>query len=234
MKKVYRKSTKVANRKPTLSQEGLQLPLEPEALLAMLRQEIHAFAVQAGLAVAQGLLADEVNQLCGPRYMHGSNAVLHRHGKQAGWAIMAGQKVRLDKPRVRRKNGGEAALESYGLLQQPDALDEAALRRMVHGVSTRSYEAVVDTVCESYGVKKSCVSRNFVRASAAELKTICERRWDDERFAAIFIDGTGFADELIVVALGVTEGGEKRILGIRQGATENARVVTALLEDAWT
>lgn len=231
MKKVYRKSTKVANQKQKHPQEGLQLSLEPEAALAMLRQEIHAFAVQAGLAVAQSLLADEVQRLCGPRYAHDPNAALHRHGKQPGWATMAGQRIRVDKPRVRRKDGGEVALESYGLLQQPDALDEAALRLMVHGVSTRSYEAVVDTVCESYGVKKSCVSRNFVRASAAQLKTICERRWDDERFVAIFIDGKGFADELIVVALGVTEGGQKRILGLRQGATENARVVTALLED---
>jgi putative transposase len=231
MKKVYRKRTKESNRKGNRVGQEVQLTLDRQEVLRVLQQEIHAFAVEAGLVVAGCLLTDEVERLCGPRYAHDPNVELYRHGAQPGWAMMAGQKVRIEKPRVRRKNGGEGVLESYRLLQQADALDEAALRRMVHGVSTRNYEQVVDTVRESYGVKKSCVSRNFVRASAAQLKTLCERRWDGQRFVAIFIDGKTFAEELIVVALGVTEGGEKRILGLRQGATENARVVTALLAD---
>jgi len=227
MKRVYRKSNQKINSKNPC----LQLDLDAEAMVTTLREEIHAFAVQAGLAVAQSLLVDEVNRLCGPRYAHDPNTELFRHGSQPGWAVMAGQKVGLKKPRVQKKGGGEVTLERYALLQQSDALDEAALRRMIRNVSTRNYEAVVDTATESFGVKKSSVSRNFVRASAAELKTLCERCWDDERFVAIFIDGKNFADAMIVVALGVTEKGEKRILGLRQGATENAEVVKALLED---
>ena len=227
MKRVYRKSNQKINSKNPC----LQLDLDAEAMVKTLREEIHAFAVQAGLAVAQSLLVDEVNRLCGPRYAHDPNTELFRHGSQPGWAVMAGQKVGLKKPRVQKKGGGEVTLERYALLQQSDALDEAALRRMIRNVSTRNYEAVVDTATESFGVKKSSVSRNFVRASAAELKTLCERCWDDERFVAIFIDGKNFADAMIVVALGVTEKGEKRILGLRQGATENAEVVKALLED---
>ena len=227
MKKVYRKTPSPSKSK----NPGLQLAFEPEAMVRTLREEVHAFAVSAGIVIAQCLLADEVGRLCGPRYARDPDAAFYRHGVQPGWAVMAGQKVGLKKPRVRKKDGGEVALERYALLQQPDALDEAALRRMIRNVSTRNYEAVVDTAAESFGVKKSSVSRNFVRASAAELKTLCERRWDEARFVAIFIDGKNFADAMIVVALGVTEKGEKRILGLRQGATENAEVVKALLED---
>ena len=35
----------------------------------------------------------------------------------------------------------------------------------------------------------------------------------------------------MLVALGLTETGEKKILGLRQGASENAAVCTALLEE---
>ncbi len=227
MKRVYRKS----NRECKSKIPGLQLELNVEAMVKTLREEIHAFAVEAGILVAQSLLADEVGQLCGGRYEHDAEGAYYRHGSQPGWAVLNGQKVGLKKPRVQKKGGGEVALERYALLQQPDALGEAALRRMVRGVATRNYEAVVDTVAESFGVKRSSVSRNFVRASAAELQTLCERRWDEERFVAIFIDGKSFAEAMIVVVLGVTEKGEKRILGLRQGATENAEVVKALLED---
>lgn len=227
MKRAYRKSGEKSKRKHT----ARPLPLGPEELLRVLQEEVHAFAVEAGLFVAGCLLRDEVERLCGPRYAHDAGTGPYRHGSQPGWAMIGGQKVRLSKPRVRSQGGGELALETYGLLQRPEALDEAALRRMVHGVSTRHYAQVVDTARESFGVKPSSVSRGFVRASAAQLQALCERRWDDQRFVAIFIDGKSFAEESLIVVLGVNERGEKRILGLRQGATENARVVTALLED---
>jgi transposase-like protein len=54
---------------------------------------------------------------------------------------------------------------------------------------------------------------------------------DTDRFVGVFIDGKEYAGETMVVALGITEKGEKRILGLRQGGTENAEVVTSLLED---
>jgi transposase-like protein len=80
-------------------------------------------------------------------------------------------------------------------------------------------------------VKRSSVSRGFVRASAAEVERLAERRFDDQRFAVIFIDAQPYAGEMMVVALGITAAGEKRLLGLRQGATENATVVTSLLEE---
>ena len=84
---------------------------------------------------------------------------------------------------------------------------------------------------DGFGVAKSSVSREFVRASAAEVKALAERRFNGQRFAVVMIDGVEYAGETMVVAMGITEDGTKRILGLRQGATENAVVCTALLED---
>jgi transposase-like protein len=47
----------------------------------------------------------------------------------------------------------------------------------------------------------------------------------------IAIDGIIFRDHTILIALGVTANAEKVILGVHEGATENAGVVKALLRD---
>jgi transposase-like protein len=122
-------------------------------------------------------------------------------------------------------------LETYAQLQSPDAFPQSVLRRMVRGVSTREFEHVIDMARDGFGVARSCVSRGFVRASAADVKTLAERRFDCERFAVVMIDGVEYAGETMVVALGIAEDGTKHILGLRQGATENAHVCAALLED---
>jgi transposase-like protein len=102
---------------------------------------------------------------------------------------------------------------------------------MVRGVSCRDYEAIVEQARDGFGVKKSSVSRNFVRASASAVKDLSERRFDGIRFAAIFIDGVEYAGITMICALGVTEDGEKKVLGLRNGGTENAHVVACLLEE---
>jgi transposase-like protein len=121
-------------------------------------------------------------------------------------------------------------LEVYRRLQNPENLREAALRRIVHGVSARNYEQVVEQTREGFGVKRSSVSRHYVRVMSDRIREFCERRWDGVRFVAIIIDGKSFAREMMVAALGVTVAGEKLILGLRQGATENAQVCKELLE----
>lgn len=210
----------------------VQLPLDVESLLEMSREALSSFAVEMGLKVAQCLLADEVAQRCGGRHERQAARKETRFGQQHGFITIGGQKVAIDKPRVRYTDGrGEVELERYHLLQSPTAMPQAALDHLVNGVSTRRYERVVQLAQAGFGVKKSSVSRGFVRASAAEVAKLAERRFDDERFAVIFIDAQPYAGEMMVAALGITVGGEKRLLGLRQGATENAIVVTSLLEE---
>jgi transposase-like protein len=193
---------------------------------------LEGLAVELGLLVANGILEDEVTRLCGKRYERRHERTHTRYGWQGGVVTIGGQKLPIERPRVRRADGsGEVPLVSYAQLESPDAMPQAVLRRMVRGVSTREYEHVVDMARDGFGVGKSSVSRRFVRASAADVEALAERRFDSDRLAAVIIDGVVYAEETMIVALGITEDGTKRILGLRQGATEHAEVCAEMLED---
>jgi transposase-like protein len=213
--------------------ETLQLSLDQEEIVELLQNSLDQFAIEIGRRVAVGLLADEVEQLCGPRHeWDRPDRTASRHGRQPGYVSIGGQKIAIQRPRIRSTCGeGEVRLERYEQLQRPDALPYSFLRRMVRGVSTRDYEGVVDLATTGFGVKKSSVSRGFVKASAQSLETWAARSLADQQFVAVFIDGVEYAGETMVVALGMTADGHKVVLGMRQGASENAPVVTSLLEE---
>src|SRR5204862_2489022 len=84
---------------------------------------------------------------------------------------------------------------------------------------------------EAYGLEKSAVSEHFIEASRAKLKDMMESRLDKTRLCALLIDATPFEGQQMVAALGIGKDGRKTILGVRQGATENATVVGELLGD---
>jgi putative transposase len=239
MRKGYKKrgsvgktSRKERRKRQAEKAREIQLVLDPEEVLAMLQDSMTDFATEMGLKVARLLLDDEVTQRCGSRYERVSERTVTRYGRQRGVVVIAGQKLPVQRPRIRyTQRCGEAELENYGRLQSPDAMPQSVLRRLVRGVSCRDYEGVVDMAREGFGVKKSSVSRSFVKASAKEVRQLAERRFDGVRFPVIYLDGTPYAGETMVAAMGITEDGTKRLLGVRQGATENAAVCTALLED---
>lgn len=210
----------------------IQLVLDAEEVLAMLRDSLTDYATEIGLKVAGLLLEDEVHQRCGGRYERVAQRTATRYGHQRGVVVIAGQKLPVRRPRIRyTQRCGEAELETYGRLQSPEAMPQSVLKRLVRGVSCRDYEGVVDLAREGFGVHKSSVSRSFVRASAGEVRQLAERRFDGVRFPVIYMDGVQYAGQTMICALGITEEGTKRLLGVRQGATENAAVCTALLED---
>ena len=239
MRKRYTKrgSVRKASRKERRKRQaqkagGMQLVLDREELLAMMQDSLTSFATEMGLKVASLLLEDEVNQRCGQRYERVPRRTVTRYGHQRGVAVIAGQKLPIPRPRMRyTRQCGEADLESYARLQSPEAMPQGVLKRMVRGVSTRDYQGVVELAREGFGVRKSSVSRSFVVASAQEVRQLAERRFDGVRFPVIYLDSVVYAEESMTVALGVLENGCKRVLGVRQGATENAAVCTALLED---
>lgn len=211
--------------------EVLQLSLDPAMVIEVMQQEAHNFATEMGRLVAIQLLNDEVRRLCGERHERSAERQASRHGRQRGVIMIAGQKVGIARPRVRSRSGKEVELSLYGHLQREDAMPGAVLRRMVRGVSCRDYEGVVDLAAEGFGVKRASVSRAFIKASSQQLEDLAQRRFEGTRFAAIFIDGVDFDGEMMIVVLGVEKDGSKRILGLRQGATENSVVVRSLIEE---
>jgi putative transposase len=84
---------------------------------------------------------------------------------------------------------------------------------------------------DAYGLEKSVVSEDFIEASRTKLKDLMESRLDKAQLGALLVDATPFAGQQIVTALGIGQDGRKTILGIRQGATENATVVGELWGD---
>jgi len=90
--------------------------LDHNEVLGLLKEGLHNLAAEVGRLVAVGLLEDEVKQLCGERYEHGpEKRTATRLGGQRCWAMLAGQKVPLERPRVRHSDGrGEAQLEVTG------------------------------------------------------------------------------------------------------------------------
>ena len=239
-----RKSKKTGRSKPPApSKKRTPDPAEPlvtvgqlqiadaAELKSLMADSMRSFAVEMGLQVAACLLEDDVTRLCGKKNERVANRTHNRHGSQPGYVILNGQKVAIDRPRVRTINGEEVRSDVYDQLQAEDAMPAAALMKMLRGVSCRDYEDVVETARSGYGVKKSSVSKHFVAASARQLEEFDSRAFHETTFAAVFIDGIAFAGEMMVAAMGVSTDGSKRVLGIRQGETENAELVTSLLTD---
>jgi putative transposase len=187
-----------------------------------------------GRASLEAVLELSAARVAGPRHQGKAGGEVRRHGKQSGTVCLSTQKVRVRKPRLRKKGGGagaEVGVPAYEAMQSDGSLREKLGSILMRGVSTRNYEAVVPEMADSCGVSKSSVSREFVAASAEQLRALCERRFDDLDLLVIYIDGVQFGGHHVMVAIGVDSGGKKHVLGLVEGASENAVAATQLLED---
>ena len=189
----------------------------------LVNEELHRTALSIGILVVGELIEHEVEQICGARRRRSANRRGHRYGSEPGFVVLGGQKVRLERPRVRSVDGHrEVELAIYRRLQQLDEVDGTVMRRLLRGVSCRSYSGVVETICDSVGLSRSSVSRSFKRQSEQKVREFFARRFEGLRMVAIFIDGVQFKGQTLVVAIGVTDNGSKIVLSVRQGATEIA------------
>ena len=69
------------------------------------------------------------------------------------------------------------------------------------------------------------------RCRACEMRPLQERRLDDAEWLVLVPDGKKFAGGQLVVALGVTATGEKRLLGLVQTGSQSKRVLASFLRD---
>ena len=75
------------------------------------------------------------------------------------------------------------------------------------------------------------MSELFIERTRTALGELMARRLDDVRLAVMMLDGLEIADRTHVVALGISTEGVKIPLGLWQGSTENATLVSMLLAD---
>jgi len=155
------------------------------------------------------------------------------HGRQPGRVFLKERQLRVNKPRLRRKGPGpnkEVAVPAYQAMQRDSATGERMLEILLNGVSTRRYQRVLPEMAETVGVSKSTVSRESIEASEAALERLMERRWDKVDLLIIYIDGMQFGEQCVLAAVGVDGEGRKHVLGLREGATENAEAAKDLLQ----
>ena len=155
------------------------------------------------------------------------------YGRQPGQVMLSDRKLEVERPRLRTRGraGREVEVPAYTAMQDGEQLGARTLEILMRGVSTRNYKEVIPTMAETVGVSKSDVSRRVVEASEAEVEALLSRRFDELKLLVIYIDGLIFGDYTMIGAVGVDSEGNKHVLGIREGATENSTVVKELLED---
>ena len=238
MKKPYQiESQRAVKRLAEMAAEGnpaIQLVLPLAEMVGWLHKGVGELIRQAGLQVMGLLMEAEVQELVGERSRPQPDRTASRWGKERGYCVVMGQKVPVDRPRVRTTEDQEVRLGSYEMFHRGEALTETVWEKLMLGLSTRKYGEAVREFSEAYGLEKSAISEHFIEASRAKLKELMERRLDQLKLCALLIDATPFAGQHMVVALGISQDGRKLILGIRQGATENATVVGELLGDLLT
>lgn len=142
------------------------------------------------------------------------------------------RRLKVNKPRLRKKGRGankEVPIPAYEAMQQ-DATGRRMLQILLNGVSTRRYRDVIAEMADTVGVSKSTVSREAIEASEAALQQLMERRFDEVDLLIIYIDGMKFQDQCVLAAVGVDVQGRKHVLGLREGATENAEAAKDLLQ----
>ena len=156
------------------------------------------------------------------------------YGRQGGVVYLSDRKVRVEWPRLRRRGageGGEVEVPAYAAMRRPGAVADRMLEVLMAGVSTRKYGRVIGEMADTVGVSKSAVSRETVEASERVLKELMERRLDAWDLLVIYLDGIQMGSHHVLAAVGVDSDGKKHVLGVREGASENAEVTSALLED---
>ena len=234
-KQLYQITDKVDSRKIAefLSKDG-QLLLPFLDLICNTEQAVDELINVVGKAAIESVLLLSARQIAGPKQPGKGTGDIGWHGRQSGVVSLSQRKLRVEKPRLRKKGRGigkEVPIPAYEAMVMNSRLGSRILEILMKGVSTRKYKDILPDMADTVGVSKSQISREFIAASEQHLQQLCERRFDDKDILVIYIDGIQFGDCHVIVALGVDSGGYKHVLGLREGSSENSGVATELLND---
>lgn len=193
---------------------------------------LHEWVAAVGLEVLIELLEREREALCGPRYRHGLSRPSFRGGHVASSLVLGGRRVVISRPRVRRSEGGEVRLPSWERWSMQDPLEERMAQQMLLGVSTRRYASSLETLPKGVrerAVRRSAVSRRFISHTEHKLTKLISQSLAGLGLSVLMLDGVRFGTHVVLVAMGIDAQGKKHVLGLWEGATENAAACKALL-----
>lgn len=230
----------VYHREATQSTVDRNLPFPIQELtMRDLQQAVKgrfsSFCTAVGIQALMTLMDQDVEAMAGPKGKHDPNRTAYRHGYQNTTVPMGNQRLGIKRPRARSiETDTDLPIPSYEAFANDDELLEAALNRMLYGMSSRDYRHGIEDysdIAETSGTSKSAISQRFIKASAKEAQKVLGRRFDQETIPVLMIDGIALGDYTAIVAMGVTSDGHKIIMGVRIGSTENAQVCRDLLTD---
>jgi transposase-like protein len=216
-----------------LSQEG-QFLLPMLSLIEQAEVAVDEVIDVVGRASIEAVLLMSARQVAGVKQKgkRREDEAIGWHGKQKGVVAFSDRKMRIKKPRLRRKGqsrDAEVEIPAYTAMQTSSRLGQRMLQIILAGISTRKYKEVLPQMAEAVGVSRSSVSRETIEASEEVFEKLLERRFDDKDILIVYIDGLRFGDYHVLAAVGVDSEGFKHVLGIKEGASENAAVVKELL-----
>jgi transposase-like protein len=209
-----------------------QLLLPLVELLETSRMAVDELIDVLGRASIEAVLQLSAAGMAGEKHQGRKGGDIIWHGTQEGKVSLSDRKLRVKKPRLRRKGRGagrEVEIPAYEAMN--NGMGSRFLEILMHNVSTRNYRRVIPEMAESVGISKSSVSRQFIEESAQELERLAARRFDELELLIIYLDGLIFGEHHVLCAVGVDAQGNKHVLGMVEGASENASSATALLED---
>lgn len=228
---------------PTRAERRRQLREARKSDSDTLREALHdgvlALGQHAGLAALHQMMEEDANGQCGVsrKGKHQAQRTGYRNGSEFGSVVIGGQKASILRPRVVALDGTELPIESYATARNPAFLDAAVLTACVLGVSQRHYRPVLGAVApmgghaaDFSGTSKSSVGRRFIAGAEKKVREQLSRSLG-ERYLVIWMDAVCEAGYLAVVAVGLTDQGEKKVLGVRQGSTEDTVLCREFLED---
>lgn len=213
-----------------LSRNG-QLLLPMVQLIEQSRAAIDEVIDCTGRTIIELILNVSAEQLAGPRTPGKKSGDVRHHGTQDGVVHLKERKLRVKRPRLRHRTDGEVDIPAYESMRTRPILAERMMRIMIDGVSTRRYKSVIPEMAQSVGISKSAVSRANIEAGETLLKELAERRFDHLDILIVYLDAIVLGDWHVLGAIGVDSTGEKHVLGLRPGSSENSVVATDLLND---
>jgi putative transposase len=212
----------------------VQVPLPLLDVLAEARTAFFGLCLDAGQQVLRTMMEQDRERLCGPKHVPNPERRAVRGGSTRGEVTRGGRRILVPRLRARSVDGHELALPSFTYAAGRDPLDARTLEAIAIGVTTRKYHRALDPLPTGTGeraVSKSSVSRRFVALTSAQLTTWLGRPLDDLDVRIVFLDGLHFRDHVVLLALGVDAQGQKHVLALREGTTENATVCKGLVAD---
>jgi putative transposase len=191
-------------------------------------------SMQITQLLIEHFLEQDVSSLTGARYTHDIEVGRKekvRHGYNPSSVRVGDKKIEVQVPRVRNQLSGACeSLPMWEIIKTSERPSDQLFRAIQLGLSTRDYRKVVGDTMDAFGLSKSNVSKQFVEASEEALKQFKERSISDHNIVALLIDGKYFRDDQMVIAIGITDKGQKVMLDFIQTHTENARAITQLLK----